>query len=45
VKRLYRDLQAWQAKAKAARPKPDADAAKTMSGEELERLRALGYVQ
>jgi arylsulfatase A-like enzyme len=45
VERLSRELQAWQAKAAAAQPKPDADAAKTMSGEELERLRALGYIQ
>jgi len=45
VERLSRELQAWQAKAAAAQPKPDADAAKTMSGEDLERLRALGYIQ
>jgi arylsulfatase A-like enzyme len=44
VERLAKDLDAWHRKAVAARLKPDANAA-VLSGEELERLRALGYVQ
>jgi arylsulfatase len=45
VARLVRDLQAWRRAAEAARLKPDSDAEKGMSKEELERLRALGYIQ
>jgi len=45
VQRLYKLLQTQQAKAQAARPTPDANQAESMNGEELERLRALGYVQ
>jgi arylsulfatase A-like enzyme len=45
VERLSRELAAWRKKADAERLKPDAEATKAMSGEELERLRALGYVQ
>jgi hypothetical protein len=29
----------------AAKVKPDAETAKTLSKEELERLRSLGYIQ
>jgi hypothetical protein len=45
VARLARDLAAWQRTAEAARLKPDTDAEKALSKEELERLRALGYIQ
>jgi arylsulfatase A-like enzyme len=45
VQRLTRELEAWKKKAMGARVRPDAETAKTMSAEELERLRALGYVQ
>jgi arylsulfatase A-like enzyme len=45
VARLTRDLEAWRKMALGARLKPDSAVAATVSGEELERLRALGYVQ
>jgi arylsulfatase A-like enzyme len=45
VARLSRELQAWRRMAQGARLKSDADLARSVSGEELERLRALGYVQ
>ena len=45
VARLTRELAAWQKAAEAARLKPDTDADKALSKEELERLRALGYIQ
>ncbi len=45
VARLTRDLAAWQRTVEAARLKPDTDAEKAMTKEELERLRALGYIQ
>ena len=45
VQRLARALEAWRRTAQAARLKPDSATAGTMSAEELERLRALGYVQ
>ena len=45
VARLSRELEAWQRMARSARLKPDSELASTVSGEELERLRALGYVQ
>ena len=45
VARLSRELEAWQRMAVRARLKPDSALAATVSGEELERLRALGYVQ
>jgi len=44
VARLARDLAAWKRTAEAARLAPE-EAAKNLSREELERLRALGYVQ
>jgi arylsulfatase A-like enzyme len=43
--RLVRDLEAWQKAAEAAKLKPDSEAETGMSREELERLRALGYIQ
>jgi hypothetical protein len=45
VQRLAKALEAWRRSAQAARLKPDSATAGTMSAEELERLRALGYVQ
>jgi arylsulfatase A-like enzyme len=45
VDKLSRELAAWRRKAEAGRAKPDSETAATVSGEELERLRALGYVQ
>ena len=45
VTRLARELEAWRRMATAARLKPDAALTGTMNAEDLERLRALGYVQ
>jgi arylsulfatase A-like enzyme len=45
VRRLANDLKAWRQQAEAARLKPDSEGAASMSKEDLERLRALGYVQ
>jgi hypothetical protein len=45
VAKLSRELEAWRRMAVGARLKPDSQLATTVSGEELERLRALGYVQ
>lgn len=45
VARLTRELAAWRAVADRARLKPDSATAATLSKEELERLRALGYIQ
>ena len=44
VTRLARALDGWRAMAVAQRLKPDADTVKTLGADELERLRALGYV-
>ena len=45
VARLSKVLQAWRRMAEAARLKPDTEAAKNLSREELERLKSLGYIQ
>ncbi len=45
VARLARELEAWRSMATQARLKPDAEAVGQMNAEDLERLRALGYVQ
>jgi hypothetical protein len=45
VARLARELEAWRRSAEAARLKPDTESAQTLSSEDLERLRALGYIQ
>ena len=45
VARLARELDAWRKTAAAGRLKPDAETARALGAEELERLRALGYVQ
>jgi len=44
VARLRRELEAWREAAEAARLKPDAETAATLGKEQLERLRALGYI-
>ena len=45
VARLAKMLTGWHTMATAARLKPDAEMTKTMSAEELQRLRSLGYVK
>jgi arylsulfatase A-like enzyme len=45
VARLTREEVAWRARASSARLRPDADTQRALSADELERLRALGYVQ
>ena len=45
VARLAREIVAWRRSAEAARLKPDAESAKALSTEDLERLRSLGYIQ
>jgi arylsulfatase A-like enzyme len=45
VERLARLSADWRRKAESRRLPSDADSAKGMSGEELERLRSLGYIQ
>jgi arylsulfatase A-like enzyme len=45
VARLRGMLDGWRRMAQQARLKPDAEAAKSMSAEQLERLRSLGYVR
>jgi len=45
VQKLSRELAAWRKTVAASRLKPDAEAGKALTKEELERLRALGYVQ
>lgn len=45
VERLSKALDGSRAMAAAARLKPDAETTKTLSAEELQRLRSLGYVR
>jgi arylsulfatase A-like enzyme len=45
VARLSKMLQGWRRMAAAARLKPDTETSQTMSKEDLERLRSLGYIQ
>ena len=45
VARLSKLIAGWREMATAARVKPDAETTKTMSAEELQRLRSLGYVR
>jgi arylsulfatase A-like enzyme len=45
VQDLARKLESWRKMTAAAKVKPDAETAKTLSKEELERLRSLGYIQ
>jgi arylsulfatase A-like enzyme len=45
VERLGKALEGWRGMAEGARLKPDAESNKTMSPEQLQRLRSLGYVK
>jgi arylsulfatase A-like enzyme len=45
VQDLAKRLESWRKMAAGAKLKPDAETAKTLSKEELERLRSLGYIQ
>jgi arylsulfatase A-like enzyme len=45
VQRLAKVVDGWHTMAAGARPKADADAGKSLSPEELQRLRSLGYVK
>ncbi len=45
VTRLTRDITAWRKSATEARLKPDSEATKGMTAEQLEQLRSLGYVK
>jgi arylsulfatase A-like enzyme len=45
VAKLSAETAAWRRMAEAQRVKPDAQMAPNLSSEELERLRALGYIQ
>lgn len=45
VTRLARALEGWKQMAEAARLKSDDEAMKTLSPEQLQRLRSLGYVR
>ena len=45
VARLTKQLEGWQQMAKAARLKPDSEMTKSLSPEQLQRLRSLGYVR
>jgi arylsulfatase len=45
VERLSKVIAAWRSRVEAARLKPDAASAQEMTKEQLERLRALGYIQ
>ncbi len=45
VKRYSKILEDWRKRAAAARLKPDREANQSLSQEELERMRSLGYIQ
>ena len=45
VQRLAKALDGWRTMATAARLKPDTETTKSLSAEELQRLRSLGYVR
>jgi len=45
VERLSKQLDSWHRQAMASRVEADDDATQSMSSEELERLRSLGYIQ
>jgi hypothetical protein len=45
VARLTKALEGWHQMASAARLKPDAEATKNLTPEQLQRLRSLGYVR
>ncbi len=45
VAKLAKQIAAWQTRAESERLKPDAASTEKMSPEQLDRLRALGYIQ
>jgi arylsulfatase A-like enzyme len=45
VQRLSRELDLWKQHAVAVKLKPDSESTQNMTTEEIERLRALGYIQ
>ena len=45
VARLSKELQSWRERAEAERLPSDADAADSLSAEDLKRLKALGYIE
>jgi len=45
VQHLKKLLEGWRQMARSARLKPDADTAKGLSQEQLQRLRSLGYIR
>jgi arylsulfatase A-like enzyme len=45
VQDLAKKLESWRKMAATAKLKPDAETAKSLSKEELERLKSLGYIQ
>ncbi len=45
VARLAKQIETWRARAESERLKPDAASTDKMSPEQLDRLRALGYIQ
>jgi arylsulfatase A-like enzyme len=45
VARLAKEIATWRTVAERARLKPDGEGTAALGKEELERLRALGYVQ
>ena len=45
VKRLANELEQWRRMTEAARLPPDSQSSEGLSKDELERLRALGYIQ
>jgi arylsulfatase A-like enzyme len=45
VARLSKQLEGWHQMTKAARLKPDSETTKSLSPEQLQRLRSLGYVR
>ena len=45
VQRLARMVNGWHTMTTAARLKPDSETTKTLSADELQRLRSLGYVK
>jgi arylsulfatase A-like enzyme len=45
VQRLAKSLERWRSLATAAQLKPDAELPQTMSAEQLQRLKSLGYIK
>lgn len=45
VQKLSREISLWKQHAEAVKLKPDSESTQNMTTEEIERLRALGYIQ